>query len=201
MLISESHRFIFLAIPKTGTTSIEEMLAPYRSPLTEKFKKHATCNRVRRELPGEMWESYFKFAFVRNPYDFMQSWYFYRQREELADPNHPRHHLYTGNTSFDEFIETFARRDWMLNQVEWVAPAAMNWKIQLDYVGRYETLEEDFREICHRIGVPHSPLPTIRNSRNDPSAASLWNSHTRSLINEYFREDFETFGYEMLHNG
>ncbi len=201
MLISESHKFIFLAIAKTGTSSIETALSSYRSPLTGNFSKHATCVKLQRELPENIWGSYFKFAFVRNPYDRMQSWYFYRKRAELANPAHPRHHRYTGNITFDEFIETFSKRDWMLNQVAWVAPPALGGEMQVDFVGRYETLEDDFRKVCHRIGVPHSPLPTIRNSHNDASAAALWNSHTRSVINEYFRQDFETFGYEMLHNG
>jgi len=199
MLISESHQFIFLAVAKTGTSSVEDALAPYRSPLTDRFNKHATCARLRRELPAGMWEQFFKFAFVRNPYDLMQSWYFYRQREELADPNHPRHHLYTGDKSFDEFIETFSKLGWVLNQVAWVAPPAMNLQIQLDYVGHYETLEEDYREICRRIGVPCTSLPKVRRSRNSAArAANLWNSHTRRLINDYFRHDFEVLGYDML---
>lgn len=199
MLISETHQFIFLAVAKTGSSSIEAALAPYRSALTDQFKKHATCTRVKRELPAAMWQQFFKFAIVRNPYDCMQSWYFYRQREELADPGHPRHHLFTGNQSFDEFVETFGQKEWMLNQVEWVAPAAMDLKVQLDYVGRYETLDEDYREICHRIGIPHTPLPTLRSSSNSrEKTAKLWTPYTRQLVNEYFRQDFETFGFEML---
>jgi hypothetical protein len=198
MLISESHQFIFLAVPKTGSSSIEKALAPYRATLTDEFKKHATCSKLKRELPTGIWESYFKFAFVRNPYDFMQSWYFYRQRDELADPKHPRHHLYTGDTSFEEFITTFARKEWLLPQVEWVAPAAMELQVQLDYVGRYETFEDDFRQICRRLAIPYPTLPRLRRSRNDAGASKLWNSRTRAVVNDYFWQDFKAFGYEVL---
>jgi hypothetical protein len=198
MVISESHSFIFLAVPKTGTSALEHALARYASPLTDRFNKHVTCARLRRELPPAMWRDYFKFAFVRNPYDMMQSWYFYRQRAELADPAHPRHHLYTGNTGFQDFIEHFAHQDWMLNQFAWVAPPALGGAIQLDFVGRYETLDADYRFICGRLGIPCRPLPVRRASRNHAGITGLWNRHTRRLINDYFRRDFELFGYEML---
>lgn len=199
MLISETHQFIFLAVAKTGSSSIEQALAPYRSPLTNQFKKHATCTRVKRELPTALWQQFFKFAFVRNPYDYVQSWYFYRQREELADPHHPRHHLYTGDTTFEEFVENFGQQEWILNQVAWVAPPSTDFQMQLDYVGRYETLDQDYRVICDRLGIPDTPLPTLRSSSNSSErAAALWNRHTRRLVNDYFQPDFETFGFEVL---
>lgn len=198
MLISDSASFIFLAVPKTGTSSIERALAKYRSPLTAKFRKHATCQRLKRELPESLWQTYFKFAFVRNPYDVMQSWYFYRQRPALADPGHPRHHLYTGNQTFPEFIASFADNDWMLLQLAWVAPPALGDEIQLDFVGRFENLEEDFRFVCDRVGIPPLKLPTVRASDNDASASSLWDRASRARVNAYFRRDFELFGYEML---
>ncbi len=198
MVVSESHKFIFLAVPKTGTSSIERALARYRSPLTDRFKKHATCKRVKREIPEALWDESFKFAFVRNPYDRMQSWYFYRQRQELANPEHPRHHLYTGNKTFDQFICSFADRDWMLLQLAWVAPPALGGEVQLDFVGRFESLETDYSYVCERVGVPYQPLPQVRSSRNDHRARSLWTPESRTRVNEYFRGDFELFGYEML---
>ena len=200
MIISESHQFIFLAIPKTGTSSIEKALGRYASPLTQNFRKHATCARVKRELPPELWQGAFKFAFVRNPYDRMQSWYFYRQRPELADPAHPRHNRYTGNISFEEFIDSFTEHSWMLNQVAWVAPASLGGEKQLGFVGRFESLESDYRTVCEHIGVPWKPLPVVRSSRNETHMTELWTPHTRRVVNEHFRKDFEYFGYQMLDN-
>lgn len=196
MVISESNRFIFLAVPKTGTSSIEHALRPYRSPLTARFKKHATCSRLQRELSCEMWQSYYKFAFVRNPYDRMQSWYYYRQREELAAVDHPRHHLYTGNLSFDEFIQSFAKNELMLRQVDFIAPRGEG--LRVDFVGRYESLERDFRRICAQLRLPALSLPRVRASRNRVADLNLWNRTSRALINDYFAEDFTMFGYRRL---
>jgi hypothetical protein len=198
MLISDSHRFIFLAVPKTASSSIEQALAPHRAPITDQFNKHATCTTLARELPEAVWGTYFKFAFVRNPYDSLQSWYFYRQREELAAPDHPRHHLYTGNISFEQFVRTFSTQHIMLNQHYWVSPPALGDQNQLDFVGRYETLERDFNHICEQIGVPAPALGLVRKSANHEQAKQLWNPETRAIANDYFREDFLRFGYEML---
>lgn len=196
MVISESHQFIFLAVPKTGTSSIEIALRPYRAPITQSFNKHATCLKLQRDLPTETWDSYFKFAFVRNPYDLMQSWYFYRQRKEMADPSHPRHHLYTGDVCFEEFIRDFAKKELMLRQVDFIAPHNMG--LQIDAVGKFEALEEDYTSVCEHLKIPVEALPVLRSSDNRHSAEQLWTRSSRKVINEYFEEDFTTFDYELI---
>lgn len=196
MVVSESHQFIFLAVPKTGTSSIENTLKPYRAAITNDFNKHATCSKLQRDLPVQMWDSYFKFAFVRNPYDMMQSWYFYRQRKELANPKNPRHHLYTGDLNFEEFIHGFAKKELMLRQVDFIAPHGKG--LQVDTVGKYETLDRDFASICERLKLSVEQLPKVRSSNNDRTAAGLWTRSSRKIINDYFLEDFTTFDYELI---
>ncbi|MFT4825849.1 MAG: chondroitin 4-sulfotransferase 11 [Halioglobus sp.] len=196
MLISESHRFIFLAVPKTGTSSIENALKPYGASITRKFNKHATCLKLQRDLPSGMWDSYFKFAFVRNPYDLMQSWYFYRQRKLLANPEHPRHHLYTGDVSFETFIHSFAKNELMLRQVDFIAPHGKG--LQVDRVGKFEDLDSDFSVICERLQLSVEKLPVVRSSNNNREASELWTPSARKVINEYFLEDFTSFDYEMI---
>jgi len=197
VVISETHKFVFVAVPKTGSSSMEEALAPYQSSLTEKFNRHATCLKLQRELPQEVWRDYFKFAFVRDPYDRMLSWYFYRKRNQLKDPSYSRHHLYTGNISFDEFVGTFSKNELMFKQVDFIAPH--NGGLLVDTVGRFENLQEDFSNICEQLSIPHMHLPLIRASKK-PSAGlrGIWTSKSRGIVNEYFREDFEFFGYRML---
>jgi len=196
MLISQSHQFIFLAVPKTGTSSIENALKPYRAAITSDFNKHATCSKLQRDLPAEMWAGYFKFAFVRNPYDLMQSWYFYRQRKALANPQHPRHHLYTGDLSFEEFIQGFAKNELMLRQVDFIAPHGKG--LQVDTVGKFESLDRDFASICSGLNLSVEPLTKVRSSNNNADAKGLWSRASRKVVNDYFLEDFSTFDYEII---
>jgi hypothetical protein len=104
MLLSHSHRFIFIHVYKTGGVSVRAALEPYADlpwwPLGQRIRLrlpvsrrppalgwHARAVDVRAVLPAFVYESYFKFAFVRNPWDWQVSLYyspFTRTRIALA---------------------------------------------------------------------------------------------------------------------
>jgi hypothetical protein len=196
MVISDSHRFIFLAVPKAGSSSIEAALAPYTSELTSQFNKHATVLKLKRDLPPEIWNGYFKFAFVRNPYDRIESWYYYRQRRALADPNHPHHDLYTGDKTFAEFAQWFPRHDMIFKQTDFIAPHGGG--LLVDQVYRFENLHNEFSNLCSRLLLPPLVLPKIRASERQAKEQSIWNAASRRIVNEYFAEDFAMFDYPVM---
>ncbi len=88
MIISRSHEFIFVWIDRTGGHSIEAALKPFgatryrpKGPVANKaLIKHVPARRL-ATCPefAENWDKYFKFSFVRNPWDHMVSWYFFRK--------------------------------------------------------------------------------------------------------------------------
>ena len=89
MLICESPGFIFLAVPKTGTSSVERALCDYNCrTLSAPFNKHVLAMKLAEEIDPAIWFGSFKFAFVREPVAWMYSWYRYRQRA-LAYCFHP----------------------------------------------------------------------------------------------------------------
>ncbi len=195
MIISKSHRFIFVAVPKTGTSSIENALQSYSAKITRRFNKHATSRKLIRDLPEGMWDDYYKFAFVRNPYDRIESWYFYRKRKELASVDHPRHKMYTGDKTFEEFVQWFPKNTMMLNQVDFIAPHGGG--LLIDHFGRFETLHADFAAICRRLDLPEIELPQVRASERD-GASKLWTPESRRIINDYCADDFAFFDYQVI---
>lgn len=197
MIISDKPAFIFIAVPKTGSCSIENALRPLANTTMQRtFNKHATSMRLERELSAERWKNSYKLAFVRNPYTWMHSWYRFRQRDALKSPGHAFNNRYTGNISFNEFVQTFSSKELMLKQSDFIS--RRNGELLVDYVGRYETLQADFDLICEHLGIAERKLLQVNVSKSATVSDEILDSTSVNIINEYFSQDFEMFNYSKL---
>lgn len=85
MIVSHTHRFIFFSSSKVGTTSMENVLEPYQEGAEYQFgsaadlfiPKHIPPAMVKGAFPERLWDQYFKVVFVRNPWDWFVSQWFY----------------------------------------------------------------------------------------------------------------------------
>ena len=104
MNLSSKYKFAFLCMPKCASTSIERAIAKY-SDITFKGdsgQKHMRAHQFRTEVDGFI-ET---FCIMRDPIDWLGSWYRYRSRPALeGTPN------YTGTMTFDHFIEGYLSRN------------------------------------------------------------------------------------------
>lgn len=66
-------------------------------------------------------------------------------------------------------------------------------KLMVDFVGRFENLQEDFRHVCKTIGIECS-LPHVNRSQH-VDYRTYYNDKTIQLVYEHFKEDIEMFGY------
>ncbi len=110
MLVFWKENLVLLAVPKTGSTALEGALAPRASLVLRDPPelKHAPCYRYKRflkplfkQVGGQNPEL---MAIVRNPIDWLGSWYRYRTREDLIG-----HENSTHNVSFDEFVLEYCK--------------------------------------------------------------------------------------------
>ena len=215
MLISHSHRFIFIHVGKTAGMSIRNTLEPYATeperfrirrparlkdgspnplyPMWETLLLHPTARDVRREIPAEVFESYFKFAFVRNPWDFLVSTYTFM----LRDPDIPRHAEVKALGSFDAFLHwAIAEKSPFPKGITKLQSDMLTddaGHLLVDFIGRYETLAADFAEIGSKIGIASS-LPHLNRSRRD-DYRTAYNEETRALVARHFRQDIDMFDY------
>ncbi len=108
MLVFWKARLVLLAVPKTGTTALERALLPYADAaiLNPPQQKHCTVRRYRNQL-----QKFFEqrgqrklevMAVIREPVDWLSSWYRYRAREEIRGTANS-----TADVSFDEFVEAW----------------------------------------------------------------------------------------------
>jgi hypothetical protein len=106
MLVFWEQRLVFLATPKTASTAIEvaiEALASF-AVLRPKELKHTPALRYRRFLQPflerQAGEPFTVVALMREPVDWLGSWYRYRQRDDIADPAKS-----TAGLTFEDFVE------------------------------------------------------------------------------------------------
>jgi hypothetical protein len=203
MLVSHKHRFIFVHIYKTAGTSLRTALEPYCEDrwrwrlgrliertglhLIDLPHKHLTAAAVRDLLSPEVYDRYFKFAFVRNPWDWQVSLYHYT----LRSTDHKQHAMTKAFRDFDEYIRWRVAEELRLQQA-FVTDAAGD--LIVDYVGHLETLDDDLDRICERVGIPPISLPHANRSAHK-DYRSYYTDETRELVAQAYRPDIERFGY------
>ena len=75
MLISKQKKFVFVHVQKTGGTSLRQVLKSHAPDARKWHGKHGHASDAIAEIGRAEWERYFSFAFVRNPWDRLVSWY------------------------------------------------------------------------------------------------------------------------------
>ncbi|MCY3624028.1 MAG: sulfotransferase family 2 domain-containing protein [Gammaproteobacteria bacterium] len=206
MIVSHRHRFIFFAVPRTGTHAIRTALGPVlgdddwqQQSLTAEVRMpvaalarfnhgHLTLRQVQASLPSTVWRDYFKFAFVRNPYDRFVS--------VCAMLNKRNPGYRGGETAFMKralTVPRFRQRVLVRPQVDMLLDEAG--RLGMDCVGRYETLDESFAAICGQIGIAERGLERSNTTDHD-AFGSYYDDELVAAVTAFYRRDFEVFGYE-----
>jgi hypothetical protein len=217
MLLSPGHGFLFVHIAKTGGTSVRAALARqcWRDPwywpmflcarfshlsghrLALKLPRHAKIIAAKELLPHEVFAGLFKFAFVRNPWDLQVSSYHHIRRE--------RPHYLGGHENFTEFLR------WKLDperpyqyHLDTSIERQSDYLIDLagkpcvDFIGRYEQLNEDFTRICRHLGLNPPALPHRRRAPDrEADYRRYYTDETAAWIARHFARDLAWFGYDF----
>jgi hypothetical protein len=207
MVISYSKKFIFVHIFKTAGTSVTKALerhsfkpqsmrprnwktllsTPKIQLLRREMHKHATALEIKQELGDATYNSFFKFSFVRNPWDWLVSLYHYI----LENPENDGHEATCAMGSFSKFVEsrlnsTKTQSSFLLDQ---------NGRQIVDFIGRFECLDYDFEILNKRLNLDSS-LPHINQSLRT-SYKYYYDSATRHIVERVYAEDIERFGYSF----
>ena len=197
MIISDSHKFVFHHVPKTGGSSITADIAPYCRnyegvvPLDDTPKwqmafhqPHWMHHPVSGYVAGDIPEGYYSFAFVRNPFSAVVSAWIptkFKHFDQFVE-----HEIFTG-------VEIVGSH----TQMGWLADEAGN--LLVDCVGRYENLAQDFYEVVGKIGVPLMILPkrNITKDKVHDSYREYYSPVSRRMVEKKYKKDLDFFGYEF----
>jgi hypothetical protein len=173
MIISHTHRYVFVELPRTGSTAVRRELRELYDgqPI---LAKHATYDEFLRTATEDE-KRYFVFSTVRNPLDDAVSRYFKLRTDHkgrFTDPSRaPRHRRLLNRVidtvqvryvhEHDADFASFLRRFYVLPYDTWASLS----HDRFDFVMRFERLAEDFAEAIRRIGLePVRPLPVVNST-------------------------------------
>ena len=225
MIISHTHKYIFIKSRKTAGTSVEVALSKHCTdndvvtPLedywfnrdergewlhssmnAEGFFQHEPADEVKRKVPPEIWNGYFKFSITRNPWDRVVSDFSWEARNKPALRPGPRWYNPLGIPS-DEFRETtrlfdqFIAGDWTTNDRFYL----LGDTLCVDFVIRYERLSDDLGEVCRRVGLPGIELPHLKSGIRAGGRAYVdyYDERTKAVVAKRHENDIRLFGYEF----
>ncbi|MCP4111788.1 MAG: sulfotransferase family protein [Desulfobacteraceae bacterium] len=196
-MICHHYRCIFIHIPKNAGQSIEHVFLnlldlnwetraplllrhndrPELGPPTLAHLKAGEYVRF-KYLTQEMFDDYFKFTIVRNPWTRMVSIYKYLRFDKKCD--------------FKTFLmgefknRIFEDKNWFVGpQSDFLYND--NGDLLVDYIGRFEDLQNSFDHVCKAIGLPPTQVPHINEAKDRRPDFSL---KPRKLAKYYLQKMF-----------
>jgi hypothetical protein len=194
VMISHEKKFIFFHVPKTAGWSIYEGLAHLASdgdPLSDK-RNHGHCHdrpdTMREWIGDDKFNKYFKFAFVRNPWDRELSQYCFD------------HKRFISKQSFKNWLHK--RKNMINGSIQKQIITDSNNHFAVNFLGRFEKLQEHFDLLRQLIDPPRSyPYKKIllphNNASKHPNYKDVYDNEMINMVQDYLREDIALLDYEF----
>lgn len=207
MIISHARRFIFVPVPKTGTHSVRQALREHlgtedieqvglfvnkRFPYAELAAVrhgHFSLADVRPYVGADVADGYFSFAFVRNPFDRFVSYCAFMTRQYGAFDSDPK-------ATMRKILFGLRPLDHVHFQPQSNLLCGEAGEVEVDFVGRVETLQADYDRVCERVGIPTRSLDRVNASKR----GDYRTYYDRDLVDgvaDLYRRDLDLFGYEF----
>ena len=195
---NHAHRAIFIHVPRTAGTSTSRALGT--SPLHFTCARYATFNR-------DAFDRYFKFGFVRNPWDRLLS--AFSQLRASPKKTRPLESALWSRANlarygdFEEFVlslrepavrERIMSHGHFRTQFAWLSLPRSN-RVAMDFVGRFENVGSDFGTIANRLSLDEA-LPVISASSHLPYREA-YTPAMRDIAADLYRADIDAFNYEF----
>jgi hypothetical protein len=215
MPVSHKHQAIFVHIPRTAGSSIAQVmgvcgddnqgtLTPVRVDMLyglegTKALQHLNARGIQKRLGSDVYDRYYKFTVVRNPYDRAVSEYHVRKRlmpwVKMSFKDFVMDRItQSGRFNWKSLFRSKGERaleDQFESQFDFVHDE--KGKLMVDFIAKYESLEADFQKICNKLGV-QGKLPVMNTSKHD-DYRSYYDSDTIRRIADIYQKDLEVFKY------
>jgi hypothetical protein len=206
VIISPNHKYVFVAVPKTGTHAVRQALRPHMGagdmeqvglfvkrqfPIADLAKVghgHISLEQLRKFMDPAKFAEYFKFAYVRNPFDRFISYCSFITREGGAfktDPQKVMRRVLANPPS--EHVLFWPQNTFLVDG---------EGKLLTDYVGRVETMQQSFEFIASKIGVPAVQLDKV-NATERSAYRDYYDQELIDGVAKLYADDLRLFEYDF----
>ena len=206
MISSPNHTYVFVAVPKTGTHAVRQALRPHMGagdmeqvglfvkrqfPIPDLAKVghgHISLEQLRKFMDPAKFAEYFKFAFVRNPFDRFISYCSFITRERggfKTDPQKVMRRVLANPPS--EHVLFWPQNTFLVDG---------EGKLLTDYVGRVETMQQSFEFIASKIGVPAVQLDKV-NATERSAYRDYYDQELIDGVAKLYADDLRLFEYDF----
>jgi hypothetical protein len=193
------YKCIFLHVPKTAGLAVSKTLFGSHGP------SHLNYDWFVENFGAQTVKAYYKFTFVRNPWDRLHSAYFFLKKGGINEDNMEFAKKYLSHiNSFEQFVlewvnETTIDSYWhFIPQYKFITSATEPAKIMTDFTGRFENLDNDFRVLAGKLGFKNKTLQQV--NVNSEKTSSYINDYSKEMIDKVamvYHQDVELLGYNF----
>jgi len=210
----DRYRCIFVHIPKCAGMSVG------RSLFGDYGGSHLGIPTYQMIFSKADFDAYFKFAFVRNPWDRVLSAYrfmdavYNRYAEEYGTVPRPEEYADASDdlrTKLSTKFEVHGYDDFESFVAGWINPhnlrvhehfrpqhrfvCSPDGALRLDYVARFETIESDVVKIGERLGIDATLGHDNRTDGDSVDYRDHYTPRMRKIVEEHYARDIELFDY------
>lgn len=192
---SKTKKFAWFRMPKVASSSIKENI---KSLVNEdiKLKQRLTSAKID--------DDYFKFTFVRNPWDRIASCYrnkIQKRWKNNPSPSLKQKGLYfeNNNLTLKEFLILLEKKDNRFYNIHWAPQTSLVDMDKMDFIGRFENLEEDWKHVCKKIGIDQLKLPhKLQTKPKNKSYRDYYlDQESIDIVSRIYKKEIELFNYKF----
>jgi len=201
-------KFIFTHVPKCAGKSITNHLFDFLIKKGDNFF-HLGCsgdfknrihvpvfkiNEILKKYSLGKHEEYFNFAFVRNPWDRLVSYYFFKKFYQYHKTTTLEDFI---NFSLNENIKTIRGFNFIdgVSQKEMISDILGN--VSVNYIGRFEYLNQDLKEIYDHLGIKTQNKLSHINKTNHEDYRKYYTDKLIEKVNTLYKEEIDFFGFDF----
>jgi hypothetical protein len=204
-IVLHRYKVVYFTIPKVASSSLKKVC---RELLSENEENNYSVHKfsfpfATKDEIYENYQDYFKFAFVRDPWDRLVSCYFNKihSKNEGVANTLKRYHKFWGGMTFEDFVKNVCEiedrdaNNHFKPQHLFLTDNKERWLP--DFVGKLENIDKNLQYIHQKTGIPEFNLHKSNKNNDRSNYHNYYDQELREIVEKKYKKDIELFGYHF----